>query len=233
MNDTFATPSASEIAVSNDSASRCCASSRTRRRSITASIVCFFFLSSVGGWSRSVTMPSTRARMKPLATSSRNTCWCSPLRSAITGASTMMRASPGKREHLIDHLAHGLRGERLTVIRATRFADAREQQAQVVVDFRDRADGGTWVVRRRFLFDRNRRRQTFDVVDVRLFHHRQELPRIRRQRFDVAALAFRVQRIERERRLARAGQTRDDDELDRAESSGRNFSDCGCGPHAA
>ena len=113
-----------------------------------------------------------------------------------------------QREHLVDHLTDGLRRERLTVVRAARLADAREQQAQVVVDFGDRADGRARVVRRRFLFDRDRRRQPFDVVDVGLFHHRQELPRVRRQRFDVATLAFRVQRIERERRLARPGQDR-------------------------
>ena len=178
-------------------------------------------------------MPSTRARMKPLATSSRNTCWCSPLRSAITGASTMMRASPGKREHLIHHLAHGLRRERLTMVRTARFADAREQQSQVVVDLGDRADGRARVVRRRFLFDRDRRREPFDVVDVGLFHHRQELPRVRGQRFDIAALALRVQRIERERRLSGTRQAGDHHELDLAESSGRSSSNCGCAPHAA
>ena len=118
-----------------------------------------------------------------------------------------------QREHLIDHLAHGLRRERLTVVRTARLADAREQQAQVVVDFGDRADGRTRVVRRRLLFDRDRRRESFDVVDVGLFHHRQELPRVRGQRFDVAALAFRVQRIERERRLSGTRQAGDDDEL--------------------
>jgi hypothetical protein len=51
------------------------------------------------------------------------------------------------------------------------------------------------------------------VVDVRFFHHRQELSGIRGQGLDVAALAFGVQRIERKRRLSRTGQTRDDDEL--------------------
>ena len=96
---------------------------------------------------------------------------------------------------------------------AARDADARVQQAQVVVDLGDGADGGARVVRGRLLLDRDRRRQAFDVVDVGLLHHRQELPRVRGQRFDVAALAFGVQRVERERRLARARQSRDHDQL--------------------
>ena len=42
-------------AVSKDSAKRCWASRRTRRRSTTAMMVCFLFFSNAGGWSKSVT----------------------------------------------------------------------------------------------------------------------------------------------------------------------------------
>jgi hypothetical protein len=45
-----------------------------------------------------------------------------------------------------------------------------------------------------------------DLVDIRLLHHLQELPRIGRQAFDIAALALGIDRVEGERRLARAGQ---------------------------
>jgi hypothetical protein len=55
--------------------------------------------------------------------------------------------------------------------------------------------------------------QTFDQVDVRLFHQLQELPRVGRQRFDVAPLAFGVQRVEGERGLAGTGQPGDHDQL--------------------
>ena len=99
------------------------------------------------------------------------------------------------------------------VVRAARRADAREQQAQVVVDLGDRADGGARVVRGRLLLDRDRRRQALDVVDVRLLHHRQELARVGRQRLDVAALALGVDGVEGERGLAGAGQAGDDDQL--------------------
>ena len=87
------------------------------------------------------------------------------------------------------------------VVGAIRLADPREQQAQVVVDLGDGADGRARVVRRRFLLDRDRRRQAFDQIDVGLFHGLQELPRIGRQRLDVAALALGVERVEGERAL--------------------------------
>jgi hypothetical protein len=52
----------------------------------------------------------------------------------------------------------------------------------------------------------------FDDVDVGLVHQLQELARVRRQALDVAALALGVQRVERQARLARSRQARDDDE---------------------
>jgi hypothetical protein len=69
------------------------------------------------------------------------------------------------------------------------------------------------IVRGGLLLDRNGRRQAFDQVDVGLFHQLQELARIGRQRLDIAALAFGIQRVERERGFARAGQAGDDDQL--------------------
>ena len=65
----------------------------------------------------------------------------------------------------------------------------------------------------RLLLDRDRRRQPLDQVDVRLLHLLEELPRVGGQRLDVAALAFGVDRVEGERRLARARQAGDDDQL--------------------
>ena len=46
-----------------------------------------------------------------------------------------------QREHVVDHLRDGLRGQVLPVLGAARHAGPREQYAQVVVDFGDRADG--------------------------------------------------------------------------------------------
>ncbi|MPN40471.1 hypothetical protein SDC9_188009 [bioreactor metagenome] len=63
------------------------------------------------------------------------------------------------------------------------------------------------------LLDRDRRAQAFDQVDVGLFHQLQELPGVGRQRFDVAPLAFGVERVESQRGLAGTGQAGDHDQL--------------------
>jgi hypothetical protein len=84
-------------------------------------------------------------------------------------------------EHGIDHLRDGLRFERLVVVRAVGRAGAGEQQAQVIVDFGDGADGRARVVRGRFLLDGNRRAQAFDQVDIGLFHQLQKLSGVGRQ----------------------------------------------------
>ena len=116
-------------------------------------------------------------------------------------------------ERRVDHLRNGHRRQLLLrMIDAIRIADAREQEPQVIVDLGDGADRRARIVRRRLLLDRDRRRQPFDQVDVGLFHQLQELPRVRRQRLDVPALALRVQRVEGERALARARQSGDDDQ---------------------
>ena len=101
-----------------------------------------------------------------------------------------------------------MRGQRDAVLRALRIAGAGEQQAQVVVDLGDRADGGARIVAGGLLLDGDRRRQALDQVDVGLVHQLQELARVGRQRLHVATLALGVERVEGERGLARAGQAR-------------------------
>ena len=118
----------------------------------------------------------------------------------------------GQRQHAVDHLRHGLALDRQPRCRRVGHADAREQQAQVVVDLGDGADGGARVLGGRLLLDRDGGRQAVDVVDVRLLHHLQELARVGRQALHVAALAFGVDRVEGERGLARARQPREHDE---------------------
>ena len=117
-----------------------------------------------------------------------------------------------QRQRRVDHLRHALRLQRHLVVRTIRRADAREQQPQVIVDLGDGADGRARIVRGGSLLDRDRRRQAFDQVDVGLFHQLQELARVRRQRLNVAALAFGVERVECERGLAGPGQTGDHNE---------------------
>ena len=118
-----------------------------------------------------------------------------------------------ERERGVDHLADRLCLQRNAVVGTARRAHAGVQQAQVVVHLGDRAHGGARVVRGGFLLDRDRRRQAFDVVDVGLLHHRQELARVRGKRLHVAALAFGVDGVEGQRGFARTGQAGDHDQL--------------------
>ena len=114
---------------------------------------------------------------------------------------------------LVDHLVDRLLRDGLAALRTVRMADAREEQSEVVVNLRDRADGRARVVARRLLVDRDGRREAVNLVDIRLVHLAEELARVRRERLDIAALALGVDRIEGQGRLARAREARDDDEL--------------------
>ncbi len=116
-------------------------------------------------------------------------------------------------QHRVHHLRHRLRRQGDAVFRALRIADAGVQQAQVIVDLGDRADCGTGIVAGRLLLDRDRRAQPLDEVDVGLLHQLQELPRVRRERLDIAPLAFGVEGVEGQRGLAGTRQPGDHDQL--------------------
>ena len=119
----------------------------------------------------------------------------------------------GELQHAVDDLLRRLTGDHPPALRAVRDPDARVEQPQVVVDLGDRPDRGARVARRRLLVDRDRRRQPLDEVDVGLVHLAEELPRVGRERLDVAPLSLGVDRVERQRRLARAGQPGEHDQL--------------------
>ena len=119
----------------------------------------------------------------------------------------------GQQQDAVDDLLRRLALEPVAVLRAVLDADAGVQQAQVVVDLGDRADGRAGVAAGRLLVDRDRRRQALDDVDVGLVHLPEELAGVRRQRLDVAALALGVDRVERQARLARAGEPGEHDQL--------------------
>ena len=113
-----------------------------------------------------------------------------------------------QRQDLIHHLVHRLLLDLLAADRAVRHADARIEQAQIVVDLRHCSHGRARVLARGLLVDGNRRGKPFDIVHIRLFHLPQELPRIGGERFHIPPLPLRIERIERQRRLARSGQPR-------------------------
>jgi len=115
----------------------------------------------------------------------------------------------GELHHLVDDLLGRLTDDRPAAHRAMRLADTGPQQAQVVIDLCHRAHSRAGVSRGCLLIDRDRRRQPLDRVHVGLVHLAQELPGVRGQRLHVPPLSLGVDRVERQRALARARQARD------------------------
>src|SRR5262249_8832230 len=100
-----------------------------------------------------------------------------------------------ERRHLARDLACAPRLHGFAAGHAALFAGSRVEDGDVVVDVRDRADGRAWVRGGALLLDRDRRRQTADPVDVRTLELSEELPRVGRERLEVAALAFGIEGV--------------------------------------
>src|SRR5262249_7261261 len=83
-------------------------------------------------------------------------------------------------ENPINDLVRRLRANPEVALRAVRLAEASVEDAQVVVDLGDGADGRARALAGRLLLDANGRRQPADVIDLRLLQLAEELPRIRR-----------------------------------------------------
>ncbi len=114
------------------------------------------------------------------------------------------------RQHRVGDLAGGLALDRGAVVRAVRRAGARVEEAQVVVDLGDGADGGARVLAGGLLLDRDGGGEPLDRVHVRLLHQPEELPGVGGEGLDVAALALGVDGVEGEGRLAGSGEAGDD-----------------------
>ena len=186
---------------------------RITRRSTSTSMVCFWVRASAMSSARSRSSPSMRARTKPRLAQLEQLLAVLALAAAHDRRQDVHAAALGQRQDAVDDLLHGLRRDRAPALRAVRRADAREQQAQVVVDLGDGADGRARVLAGRLLLDRDRRREPLDRVDVGLLHLLEELARVGRQRLDVAALPLGVDGVEGERRLSRARQPGDHHQL--------------------
>ena len=197
-------PSAERSAVSIESVSRLPQVGLDHEPVDDTAMSCLSFLSSAGTSSSRYDLAVDRTRVKPSPRSLSSTSRMLALAPAHDRRVDGEARALGQRQHLVDDLLGRLAGDRPPADRAVRAPDARVQQAQVVVDLGDRADRRARVARRRLLVDRDRRREPLDRVDVGLLHLPEELARVGRQRLDVAALALGVERVERERRLARA-----------------------------
>ena len=108
------------------------------------------------------------------------------------------------REDGLRDLLRGLPLHRPAAAVAVGLPDAGEQQSQVVVDFRDGADGGARVVGDALLVDGDGGGEPFDVLDVGLVHASEELAGVSGEGLDVASLAFGVDGVEGEGGLAGA-----------------------------
>ena len=86
------------------------------------------------------------------------------------------------------------------------------EQAEVVVDLGDGADGGAGAAAGGLLLDGDGGGEAVDGVDVGALHLVEELAGVGGEGFDVAALAFGVDGVEGERGLAGAGEAGDDGE---------------------
>ena len=115
-----------------------------------------------------------------------------------------------KSKNAVGHFVHRVFLHFLAALQAIGAADAGEEQAQVIVDFGCRGDGRARIARRILLLDGDRGRDAVNHVGVGLLDALQKLPRVRGKRLDIAPLAFGINRIEGERRLARAGDSGDD-----------------------
>ena len=113
----------------------------------------------------------------------------------------------------IDHLVHGLLGDRLSAFRTMGTPCPCEHEPQIIIDFRNRPHRGTRIVARGFLVDGNGRGQTLNIVHIGLVHLPEKLPRIRRQRFHIPPLSFRIDGVKGQRGLPRPGKPRDDHQL--------------------
>ncbi len=87
------------------------------------------------------------------------------------------------------------------------------QDAQIIINLGDGADRRARALAGRLLFDTDGRRQTADVLDLGFLHLAEELAGISRQRFDVAALALGIDRIQGEGAFAGAARTAEDRHL--------------------
>ena len=106
-------------------------------------------------------------------------------------------------------LLGGLAGDGARAARAVGRADRAIEQAQVVVDFGDGADGRARRARGGLLLDGDGGGEALDRVHVRAFELVEELPGVGAERFDVAALALGVDGVKGERGLARPAQPGD------------------------
>ncbi len=120
-----------------------------------------------------------------------------------------MRSPSGKREDLLQDLLGALARDFDAAGGAMRDADGGVEHAQVVVNFGDGADRGARAAVGGFLLDGNGGAEAIDGIHFGALHLIQELARVGRERFHVAALALGVDGVESQRGFAGAAEPGD------------------------
>jgi len=96
---------------------------------------------------------------------------------------------------------------------AVGLADAREEEAEIVVNLGYGPDRGAGIATCRLLLDRDGGGESLDGVHIGFLHLFEKLPRIRGEGLHIAALALRVDGVECQGRLSGTGQSRDHNQL--------------------
>ncbi len=112
-------------------------------------------------------------------------------------------------ENALHNLIRSLAGDGPAAVGAVRRAHRCVEQAQVIVNFRDRSHGRAGAAAGRFLLDGDGRAESLNRVHVGPLDLVEELPRVSRQRLYVAPLPLGIDRVEGKRALARAAEARD------------------------
>ena len=117
------------------------------------------------------------------------------------------------RENSIDDLLGCLPGQRLPGAGIVGLTNCRKEHPQIIIDFSRGRDGRSGIRARTTLLDRDRRRKALDKINIRLLHLIEKLPRVCRETFHIAALAFSIERIKSERRFPGATQSGNDNQF--------------------
>ena len=126
---------------------------------------------------------------------------------------TRARVPGGSRRELGDHAVDRVAEDGPAALKAVDGPDPGEEDAEEIEDLGDRGHGRARVLGGALLLDGDGRRDALDEVGVGLVHPLEELAGVGGEGFDVAALAFGVERVEGQGGFARAADPGDDDEL--------------------
>src|SRR5437667_4186250 len=116
-------------------------------------------------------------------------------------------------QYLVGNRLRALGADFATTIRAESCRDMRPEQFQIIVDLSHGADSRTGALDGVGLLDGDRRGNAANVVHARFVHAVEELPHVGAERLDVTTLAFGVNGLERQARLAAATGAGDDCQL--------------------